>query len=312
MNVLSLCDGISCGQLALSNLGYKVENYFACEVDKNPILVTQNNFPNTIQLGDITKINLEELPKIDLLLAGTPCQGFSKNGNMLNFSDDRSKLYFDFSNILKWIKQHNNRDVKFLFENVDMKKEWIDIIDKDLGVNGVLINSDILLPQNRKRVYWTNIDYKIPSKIQTKLLDILECVNTDNFIKYKNILVDPLISEKSLSLIDVVNNEVRIKQATKKGYIVAESGDGVNLQFPTSKTRRGRVTKNRSATLDCGCDICVFYDNILRKFTINELEILQGLPVNYTSSIKSENNRKKAIGNGWSINIIESILRFLK
>ena len=311
MNVLSLCDGISCGQLALSNLGYEVKNYFACEVDKNPILVTQNNFPNTIQLGDITKINLEELPKIDLLLAGTPCQGFSKNGNMLNFSDDRSKLYFDFSNILKWIKQHNNRDVKFLFENVDMKKEWIDIIDKDLGVNGVLINSDILLPQNRKRVYWTNIDYKIPSKIQTKLLDILEFVNTDNFIKYKNILVDPLISEKSLSLIDVVNNEVRIKQATKKGYIVAESGDGVNLQFPTSKTRRGRVTKNRSATLDCGCDICVFYDNILRKFTINELEILQGLPVNYTSSIKSENNRKKAIGNGWTINIIESILRFL-
>ena len=121
MNVLSLFDGMSCGQIALNKLGIKYDNYFASEIDKYAIQVTQKNYPNTKQLGNVLDINYGNLPKIDLLIGGSPCQGFSLAGKQLNFNDDRSKLFFEF------VKAKDTLKPKYFFlENVNMRQEWQD------------------------------------------------------------------------------------------------------------------------------------------------------------------------------------------
>ena len=169
MNVLSLFDGISCGQLALERTGLVVDKYFASEIDKYAIQITQKHFPDTIQLGDVTKWKEWNLPKIDLLIGGSPCQGFSHAGAGLNFDDPRSKLFFDFVDIL-----HHYKPQWFLLENVKMKKEWADIITGYLGVEPIEINSALVSAQNRKRLYWTNIqNVKQPEDKGILLKDIL-------------------------------------------------------------------------------------------------------------------------------------------
>jgi len=152
MNVLSIFDGMSGAQLALNKLGVEVNKYYASEIDKFAIAVTQHNFPDTVQLGDVTKIEADTLPKIDLLIGGSPCQGFSFAGKQLNFKDERSKLFFEFVRLLKELKPEY-----FLLENVRMKQEYQDVITSFLGVEPILINSSLLSAQNRKRLYWTNI-----------------------------------------------------------------------------------------------------------------------------------------------------------
>lgn len=147
---------MSCGQIALKELGIKVDNYFASEVDKYAIQQTQHNFPNTIQLGDVCGVKAKDLPKIDLLIGGSPCQGFSFSGKMLNFNDPRSKLFFEFVRILGEV-QETNPDVFFLLENVRMHKEYETVISKALGVQPIAINSALVSAQNRLRLYWTNI-----------------------------------------------------------------------------------------------------------------------------------------------------------
>lgn len=165
MNVLSLFDGLSCGQLALQKANKSYDNYYASEIDKDAIKVTQHNFPNTIQLGDVTKVTKDMLPQIDLLIGGSPCQGFSFAGKQLNFDDERSKLFFEF------VRLKNELNPKyFLLENVRMKWEHIDVITHYLGVNVVEINSNKFVPQNRPRLYWTNIPidiFTIPITRQT-------------------------------------------------------------------------------------------------------------------------------------------------
>ena len=317
MVVLSLFDGISCGQLALTNLGYKIYKYYASEIDKNAIKITNKNFPNTIQIGDIEKITIEDIKKIDkidLILGGSPCQGFSRAGLGLNFEDPRSKLFFKFVEVLEWVREFNNQDVKFLLENVKMKKEWEEVISKYLNVEAIEINSKLLTAQNRSRLYWTNIKgIKGPKDKCIKLIDILDNVELENYIVKDSLKICKSISDNSVNLINVINGEVRINQATKQGYIVANEGDGINLSFPLSKNRRGRVIKEKSSCLDTQCDICGYVNNAIRRFTINELEKLQGLPIGYTLCDEvSERNRMKAIGNGWTIDVIEYILGFMK
>lgn len=150
--VLSLFDGMSCGQLALQKLGIKVKQYYAAEIDKHAIQVTQHNFPNTIQLGDVTKVFAKDLPKIDLLIGGSPCQGFSFAGKQLAFDDPRSKLFFEFVRL-----KNECNPTYFMLENVKMKKEFEIIISKYMGVAPIEINSALLSAQNRVRLYWTNI-----------------------------------------------------------------------------------------------------------------------------------------------------------
>jgi DNA (cytosine-5)-methyltransferase 3A len=174
MKVLSLFDGMSCGQIALNKLGIPYEKYFASEVDKYAIQVTQANYPDTIQLGDVQFVTKETLGshKIDLLLGGSPCQGFSFAGKQLNFEDPRSKLFFEYVRLLRDLKPKY-----FLMENVRMKKESQDIITEYLGVEPIAINSSLLSGQNRYRLYWTNIpDIVQPEDKGILLRDVLEDV----------------------------------------------------------------------------------------------------------------------------------------
>ena len=156
MNVLSAFDGMSCGQHALEDLLIYPDNYFACEIDKYAVQVTQRNFPKTVQLGDVTKVSALNLPKIDLFMGGSPCQGFSFAGKQLAFDDPRSALFFEFVRLWREVKQVNP-DAYFLLENVKMKKEFQAVISEFMGVEPIEINSKLVSAQNRKRLYWTNI-----------------------------------------------------------------------------------------------------------------------------------------------------------
>lgn len=158
MKVLSLFDGISAGQLALQRAGVAVETYYASEVDRYAIQVTQKNFPNTIQLGDVTKWREWDIPwgDIDLVIGGSPCQGFSFAGKQLNFNDERSKLFFVFVDICHRVADENPK-MQFMLENVRMKKEYQDVISGYFGVEPIAINSSLVSAQNRYRLYWTNI-----------------------------------------------------------------------------------------------------------------------------------------------------------
>lgn len=163
MNVLSLFDGMSCGRIALSRAGVRVDNYYASELDKHAIKVTQDNWANTVQLGDVTKWREWDIDwaSIDLLIGGSPCQGFSFAGKQLAFDDPRSALFFEYVNILNHIRTVNP-GVKFLLENVKMKKEYLDIISSYLGVEPVFINSSLVSGQLRSRYYWVNWEFEEP------------------------------------------------------------------------------------------------------------------------------------------------------
>ena len=158
LTVVSLFDGMSCGQIALERLGIPIKRYLASEIDKYAISVTQDNYPFTEHIGDVTKVNGHTLPFTDLLIGGSPCQGFSFAGKQLNFDDPRSKLFFEFVRILRELRQRNP-DIYFLMENVKMKKEYQAIISEHLGVEPVEINSNLVSAQNRKRLFWTNIPF---------------------------------------------------------------------------------------------------------------------------------------------------------
>lgn len=166
---LSLFDGISCGQEALKRAGLTTRIYLASEIEKYPMMITRKNHPLTVQLGDVTKIKTDNLPHINLLMGGSPCQGFSFAGKQLNFDDPRSALFFEFVRLLEECKPDY-----FLLENVMMKQEYQDIITEHLGVEPVMINSSLLSAQNRKRLYWTNIKTTQPEDKKILLKDILE------------------------------------------------------------------------------------------------------------------------------------------
>ncbi len=186
MKVLSLFDGMSCGQLALNRLGIKVDKYYASEIDKFAIQVTQANFPETIQVGDVCNLKAEDYQDIDLILAGSPCQGFSFAGKQLAFDDPRSALFFEFIRLLKEIKPKY-----FLLENVKMKKEFLEVITEQVSacypdfeggddlfggrIEPILINSALVSAQSRQRYYWTNIpNIEQPDDMGIVLRDILE------------------------------------------------------------------------------------------------------------------------------------------
>ena len=181
INVLSLFDGMSCGQIALDQLDIKVDNYYASEIDKWAMQVAKKNYPNTKHLGDVTELKGSDLPKIDLLMGGSPCQGFSFAGKQLNFDDPRSALFFEFVRLLEETKPKY-----FMLENVRMKQEYQDVISEHLGVKPIMINSALVSAQNRVRLYWTNIpNIEQPEDKGIVLKDILE-----DF--YENPVIDQL------------------------------------------------------------------------------------------------------------------------
>lgn len=172
--VLSLFDGMSCGQIALERAGIKYNEYYASEIDKHAIKVAINNYPNTKQIGSVTEVKAINLPKIELLMGGSPCQGFSTAGKELNFDDERSKLFFEYVRLKKELNPKY-----WLLENVSMKKEFRDIISKFLGCEPVMINSSIITGQNRPRYYWTNILFSLPKDKNISVSDVLGIPNAE-------------------------------------------------------------------------------------------------------------------------------------
>ena len=289
MNVLSLFDGMSCGQIALNRCGINYDTYYASEVDKYAIQISEKNYPNTIQLGDITKIKGSYLPKIDLLFGGSPCQSFSRSGDGSGF-DGKSKLFWEYVRVLKEVNPTH-----FLLENVVMKKEWEKIITDALGVEPVLIDSKFFSAQKRQRLYWTNINFnKNISDRNINILDILQPNGEEKMINNHPVVIGHH------------NGIFKIKNATKQGYLLAVNGDCVNLEVPNSKTRRGRVSNGKTNTLNTACNYGVVVNDSIRELNIVEYERLQTLPDNYTQGV-SDNQRKKMIGNGWTVDVISYI-----
>jgi len=276
--VLSLFDGMSCGQIALNRAGISYGKYYASEIDKHAIKVTQHNYPNTIQLGSVTEIKGTDLPQVDLLIGGSPCQGFSFSGKQLNFEDPRSKLFFEFVRLIKECKPKY-----WLLENVVMKKEWQNTISKELCCEPIKINSNLVSAQNRERLYWTNIPNVIqPEDRGVFIEDILD---TDFDDKY-------WLKEKSTELL---LNKVNINNAPNIACI-----DVYNKKVKLDR-------KCPTLTLPHHNSIRLLQNGRIRKLTPNECEKLQNVPLNYTDCNLSDIHRYTMLGNGWTVDVITHI-----
>jgi DNA (cytosine-5)-methyltransferase 3A len=301
MNVLSLFDGISCGQIALNKANIQYKNYFASEIDKNAIKVAQHHYPNTVQLGDVTKIEFIA-SKIDLLIGGSPCQGFSFAGKQLNFDDPRSKLFFEFVRLVNECKPKY-----FLLENVVMKKEYEDIITEYLGVAPIKINSSLVSAQNRVRLYWTNIPgVGIPEDRGITLNDVLEIDSNDN---------PAAIRGRRLNKATIIGR--RLNEAGKRSDYNKDIPITQCLEVRATNTNKSNclttVDKDNVLTpLPIGRHPNAFKDKLpFRYYSLLEYERLQTLPEGYTNLV-SVSQAKKMIGNAWTVDVIAHIFSYLK
>lgn len=289
MNVLSLFDGMSCGQVALERSNIKVDKYFASEIDKHVIKVAQENFPETIQLGNICNIKGSDLPKIDLLIGGSPCQGFSFSGKLLNFDDPRSKLFFEFVRLLEECKPKY-----FLLENVVMKKEHQDVISKYLKVQPCILNSALTSAQNRVRLYWANFNINEPEDCDIKLKDILESVEMINPSAIRGRKINPetgKVQDKNKNLPTIQCLEVRNINVNKSNCLTTVAKDTVVTSLPPGRYPDAFVNKLP-----------------YRNYTKIERCRLMNLPDNYCDII-SMNQTVKATGNGWEVGMISHIFK---
>jgi site-specific DNA-cytosine methylase len=258
---------MSCGQIALNKVGIKYDNYYASEIDVHAIKVTQHNYPNTIQLGDIHNIKGSDLPKIDLCFGGSPCQSFSSAGNRTGF-DGKSGLFWEFVRVLNEVQPKY-----FLLENVKMKKEWEDIITKEMGVEPIRINSNLVSAQNRERLYWTNIpNITQPEDKNIKLSDVL---TDDNF----------------RTIPKCFYNKWGTKERINK-----------NPNWVKNEKSNCLTTKN------CHTNQYLFNEDksLCRLLNPTEFERLQTIPEGYTSVVNNT-ERYKMIGNGWTVDVISFI-----
>lgn len=227
LKVLSLFDGMSCGQIALRELGIEVDAYYASEIDKFCIAQTQLNFPVTIQLGDVRGVSMGQLPKIDLILAGSPCQGFSFAGKQLNFNDPRSALFFEFVRILRECREINP-DVKFMLENVRMKREYEQVISDTLGIKPVMINSALVSAQNRVRLYWSNIRTAPDGLFEIKT-DIPQPKGRGLFLR--DILEEDVDEKYNVSERTLQNLQLHKERNKESG-----NGFGIDIRRPNQKS----------------------------------------------------------------------------
>ena len=309
MNVLSLFDGMSCGQIALNRAGVKYDKYFASEVDKYAIKVAQANYPHTHHMGDVKQVQKSYFidDPIDLLMGGSPCQGFSVAGKQLDFNDPRSKLFFEFVRLKDSLKPKY-----FLMENVPMKQESQDIISRYLDVKPVMINSSLFSAQNRKRLYWTNIPFDIPTDDKgTILQDILEDGIANEAMTNKLGKAHCITARYNGA---VWWNSIQRKQRTMvqvgeadniKGFDSIKRIYSPNGKAPTLTTMQGGHREPKVA-IDLQSNGMQW-----RKLTPVECERLQTVPDNYTNHV-SNSQRYKMLGNGWTIDVIAHILRGIK
>lgn len=308
INVLSLFDGISCGQVALQRARIKVNNYYASEIDKYAISITQYNYPHTIQLGDVTtlsKTQIQSLGKIDLLIGGSPCQSLSsvnvyldKNEKGVN-GTGKSRLFWEYVRVYNILKEINP-NLKFLLENVGSASlEDREIIDRELGVKGVAFNSHLLSAQNRNRIYWTNIDFQIPIKRkEIYMKDIKENKVDDKYYltqKMYDCIMTPGTKGWQSGKLEIDLDIARPLLATMHKMHRADTDNYISTDYkPKDKTN-------------------------VRKLTPIECERLQTLQDNYTKygiekekvKIISDTRRYMALGNGWTVDVIAHILKNL-
>ena len=321
-NILSLFDGISCGRVALEKSNIKINKYYASEINKDAIEVSKSNWNDIVQLGDINNWKQWDIDwkSIDLLIGGSPCQGFSFAGKQLNFEDERSKLFFTFVDILNHIKKLNP-NVKFLLENVKMKKEYQNIISEYLGVEPININSSLVSAQLRNRFYWCNWKVEQPQDKGILLKDILEKGYTDR--------------EKSRCILESESRPLKTKDKIINRYftvgfstIIFKDKDLSDYAKQKIKERlkderpiafnwfNTKMLNDKSATLIANDGwsgkgtTMIIEDDDIRYLNQLELERLQTLPEGYTKSV----NRNKAaglIGNGWTVDVISHIFNEL-
>jgi len=327
LNVLSLFDGMSAGQLALQRAGIKVDNYFASEIDKYAISITQKHFPDTIQLGDITNWKEWNLPTIDLIIGGSPCQGFSLSGLGLNFEDPRSKLFFVFADIVKVYKPKY-----FMLENVKMKPSSEAVITKYMGVEPIEINSALVSAQSRRRLYWTNIPNITPPQDKCIVLkDIIEsgvvdrdksyCLDANYYKGGSETTLKRLYFEKArrqivgrvpqsakrLMVQEVVGGAIRGRRIDNEGNITESKAYPVVQQLEIRKDDKSNsITTVQKDTVLVGEDLMTY-----RMLTPLECERLQTFPDNYTEGV-SNTQRYKMLGNSWTVDMVAHIFSFMK
>ena len=287
-NVLSLFDGMSCGQIALERVGIKVEDYFASEIDKYAIKIAKKNHPNTIHVGDVTQLDSSTLPKIDLLIGGSPCQDLSlaKTGGK-GLDGDSSRLFFEYVRLLKDLKP-----MYFLLENVKMKKEYRDIISGLLGVAPICINSNLVSAQNRQRLYWTNLPNV--SQPEDKGITLGDIIYDDTYKVFK----DPRIAKTKVITANYVKWDI-----SGKGHWSQQN----RAYFKGKKmctVPQANATGKLNIVLDCE-------NNIYRRIHPIEAERCQTVPDNYTEGV-STTQRLRMIGNGWTVDVIVHLLKGLK
>jgi len=358
MNVLSLFDGMSCGQQALERTGIKVDNYFASEIDKYAIQVTMANYPNTTQLGSVVDVDGYSLPKIDILIGGSPCQSFSFAGKRKGMStkDEQEILTLDHYLKLKsegyefegqsylfWEYMRLLNEVKptyFLLENVMMGEKWEKVLSKAIGVNAIEINSALVSAQNRRRLYWTNIGMEAsglfgdlesiieqPKDREILLRDVLENeVDEKYFLSEKAIklLGDKIINksvsnEKSMTIDGSYYKGVGIRCGDCRQIVKSDIDLIVHNTMPRSSTTgkggTGPLSKidGKTYCLDTGNTNAVEIRGTsrIRRLTPIECERLQTVKDNYTNHV-SDSQRYKMLGNGWTVEVITHIFKYIK
>jgi DNA (cytosine-5)-methyltransferase 3A len=332
MNVLSLFDGLSGGNIALNRLGVKVDNYFASEIDPYAIAVAKHNFPYIQHIGSVVDVDPDDLPHIDLLIGGSPCQGFSFAGKRKGSStktnldvvsldqyldlknqgfefDGQSYLFWEYMRLLEALRI-KNPDIKFMLENVVMSQKWRNMFDAAIGTDAININSNLVSAQNRKRLYWTNIQVDgQPEDKGILLYDILETKSDkqidDKFrvcdIKFER--VKPNVQE------NIKKHHKYILTTEKTTYIMPVDSDFSDNKVSLTKCITLRANNSCAYVLDRP-------NKTYRKLTVLECERLQTVPDNYTvakynGKPVSETQRYKMIGNGWTIDVICHLLKNL-
>lgn len=310
MNVLSLFDGISCGRLALERANVKVDSYYASEINEPSISVALDNYPDTVQLGDVNNLleldddgnisyvsdKLKQLPKIDLLIGGSPCQGLSKSKSYRdNLKDPRSKLFYHYVAIKNWLVENNNNELIFLLENVKPNLETQEIMSDALGVQPFEINSKLFSAQNRVRLYWTNIDLDI-SKIKDKGLLIKDILDNNHNEKIEDLKKN----DEYMKTIKIGKNAISW-DVSGKGYY--------------SQQYRARYLDSKMNTLpkkNSGDKTRIYLgDYTYRNASVLEIERLQTLPDGYTDILDSDAIRKGIIGDGWTVDVVSYILKHI-
>lgn len=302
MRVLSLFDGICCGHLALERAGIKIDSYDAYEIEKNAIKATETNFPDVIQHGDVTIEDFTKYKgKIDLLIGGSPCTNLSMAGNGQGLKGSQSKLFYEYARAIK-----EAQPKYFLLENVIMKKEWEDIITNILGVEPIEINSSLVSAQNRRRLYWTNIpNVTLPEDKNITLEDILEDIEFPNpaAIRGRRLNKATIVgrrldknghrkdTDKTIPIIQCL--EVRATNTDKSNCLTTVDKDNVLTPLPIG--RHPDAFKNNLP---------------FRYYTTKEMCRLQTVPDDFLNMIP-DSAARKALGNGWTVDVIAHIFSFL-